>query len=123
MTLTRDEIKDQLIAICEANPNTVNPVDYDKQCLYELVVKGSTGVRVEHCLLGQLAVNNGWPLGNLTRTYGCDDTDYKYAFASVKAYVNEWPIDPDDLEFLDIVQADADRGVEWGTLVERIERL
>jgi len=95
-----DEFKTKIIAVMEADPNAVNPMN-ERMCLYTSIDGKS------HCVIGQLAANEGWHIPPF---------DW-FGYASGCVIPFGWPVDEGVEEYMDEVQGYADtlkdNGLTW----------
>jgi len=115
---TVERVRDLLLDIVDRMPDSVNPVNSSGVCVY-----GTADGR--HCIVGQLAYEQGWSLG------GTDDneTDINGSVHDV-ADILGWPLTNPAIEALSRIQVIADGAgydvagcpVTWAALVPHIQK-
>ena len=92
--LTIPEVRELLCDIVRRMPDAVNPTNEYGSCVYD----DGAG---RHCLIGQLAHEQGWPMP----TFGGSDRE---STADVVALTFQWPVEGSVADYLAEVQEAAD---------------
>lgn len=102
--LTADELAPMVARIIERMPDVCNPRDIPDDMGSTCLYTSSDGQ--SHCLVGQLAADNGWKVPGRSYREGAPSASRKYG----------WPINHGAEEYLRTLQLQADEGGLWGDI-------